>query len=65
MILTDGRIEIIADKVCDLVYKTVDEYVKEYQPTKNIEPCDICPFTSFCKIGKTGFTEFFKQEINK
>ena len=61
MILTDSKIEAMADKICDLVYQSVEEYNKKHEEC--IEPCDICPFTGFCAIGQTGFSEFFKQEV--
>ena len=63
MILTDDKIEAMADKICTLVYQSVDEYNEKHD--EQIDACDVCPFTNYCAIGQTGFAEFFKQEINK
>jgi hypothetical protein len=55
MILTDGRIEEITEKVCDLVFERAE--------TLGLDQCTVCPFTKYCSVGKTGFTEFFKKEV--
>ena len=66
MILTDSKIEEMADKICELVVKSVNAYHDKHSlDAEAIEPCDVCPFTEYCAKGQTGFTEFFKQEVNK
>lgn len=61
--MSDEQIEQVADKVCDLMYEAVDKYYKSHKDSHHIEPCDICPFTKYCKVGKTGFIAFLGEEV--
>lgn len=59
--MTDEETQTLASQVCGLVADTVTEYCE--QNDIDLDYCDICPFTKFCSIGKTGFSEFLKQEV--
>lgn len=61
--MSDEQIEQIADKVCDLMYEAVDKYDKNHDYSFRGEPCDICPFTKYCKVGEPGFVAFLGEEV--
>lgn len=61
--MSDEQVEQVADKICDLMYETVEAYNRNHDYSFCGEPCEICPFTKYCKVGETGFITFLSEEV--